>query len=270
MIPLEDAYSDILGKAQRGLGVNDATVAAWAGVTAEAWVKVRGGGFDEGAVRKAAPHLGLDADSLVAIGKGAWHPRVPMPKGVARATTEFSGGTVNAYVVWCPETREAAFFDTGMDRMPLLRIVREHGLLPRYLFVTHTHVDHIAELPALAKETGTAPALVHRNGDIGGVKLFEWGDAFPLGSLRIGTRRTTGHAEDGTTFVVEGLAVPVAVVGDAIFAGSMGGGMVSYDEALRTNRESLFTLPEETVLCPGHGPLTTVSLEKRHNPFYAK
>jgi glyoxylase-like metal-dependent hydrolase (beta-lactamase superfamily II) len=57
-------------------------------------------------------------------------------------------------------------------------------------------------------------------------------------------------------------------VGDAIFAGSMGGGLVDYREALRTNRESIFTLPEDTVICPGHGPLTTVGEEKQHNPFF--
>jgi glyoxylase-like metal-dependent hydrolase (beta-lactamase superfamily II) len=58
------------------------------------------------------------------------------------------------------------------------------------------------------------------------------------------------------------------VVGDAIFAGSMGGGLVSYADALANNRKSIFTLPDDTVICPGHGPLTTVGEEKQHNPFY--
>ena len=58
------------------------------------------------------------------------------------------------------------------------------------------------------------------------------------------------------------------VVGDALFAGSMGGGMVSYADALRTNREKIMSLPDETVLCPGHGPMTTVGEEKKHNPFF--
>jgi glyoxylase-like metal-dependent hydrolase (beta-lactamase superfamily II) len=49
----------------------------------------------------------------------------------------------------------------------------------------------------------------------------------------------------------------------------MGGGMVSYEEALRTNRENILTLPDDTVICPGHGPLTTVGEEKQHNPFFA-
>ena len=70
------------------------------------------------------------------------------------------------------------------------------------------------------------------------------------------------------TYVIGGLESPVAIVGDAIFAGSMGGGMVSYEDALRTNREKIMTLPDDTVLCPGHGPKTTVGEEKKNNPFF--
>ena len=81
-------------------------------------------------------------------------------------------------------------------------------------------------------------------------------------------RLTWGHAKGGITYVIDGLVTPIAVVGDAMFAGSMGGGMVSYQDALRTNREEILALPDHTILCPGHGPLTTVGEEKDHNPFF--
>ena len=68
--------------------------------------------------------------------------------------------------------------------------------------------------------------------------------------------------------MVNGLGQDIAIVGDAIFAGSMGGGMVSYEDALMTNREKIMTLPDETILCPGHGPITTVGEEKKYNPFF--
>jgi hydroxyacylglutathione hydrolase len=80
---------------------------------------------------------------------------------------------------------------------------------------------------------------------------------------------TSGHSPGGMTFVVTGLSRPVAIVGDSLFAGSMGGGNVSYDDALRNNREKILTLPDETIVCPGHGPLTSVGKEKRDNPFFA-
>ncbi len=269
MIPLEDGYQDILGKAQRGLSLSSEILAREAGVSLDDYNRVRGGEFDEEIVRKVAPLLKLQPDRLAAIGKGEYHPRQHHPPALDRATTAFDGGTVNAYVVWDPATKEAAIFDTGMDAGPLLDIVRKNGLKPKYLFVTHIHNDHIAELPNVVRETGV-PVYVHRSTDIGGVKTFEWGRTFPLGGLTVEARQTTGHADGGTSYLVTGpsLEVPIAVVGDALFAGSMGGGAVSYEDALRTDRQSLFTLPDQTVVASGHGPLTTIGSEKNHNPFF--
>ena len=71
------------------------------------------------------------------------------------------------------------------------------------------------------------------------------------------------------TYVVTGLAQPVAIVGDSLFAGSMGGGNVSYEDAVQNNLKKILTLPDDTIICPGHGPMTTVGEEKVHNPFFA-
>ena len=92
-----------------------------------------------------------------------------------------------------------------------------------------------------------------------------------LGSLRITNRDTPGHAEEGVTYIIGGWpedAPHVAIVGDAIFAGSMGRGKQSWDLARQKVREQIFSLPSETLLCPGHGPLTTVAEEKANNPFF--
>ena len=67
-----------------------------------------------------------------------------------------------------------------------------------------------------------------------------------------------------------GRAPGLVFTGDALFAGSMGGALVDYREALQTNRENIFSLPADTVICPGHGPLTTVGEEQQHNPFFAR
>ena len=83
-------------------------------------------------------------------------------------------------------------------------------------------------------------------------------------------RATPGHSPGGTTYVVTGIEPPVAVVGDALFAGSMGGvSPQNYPSALEANRANILGLSEDTLLCPGHGPVTTVTLERKHNPFYA-
>ena len=73
----------------------------------------------------------------------------------------------------------------------------------------------------------------------------------------------------GVTYFIQGTAKPVGICVDWMFAGSMGGGMVSYADALRNNREQILTLPDATIVCSGHGPLTTVGEQKHANPFFA-
>ena len=85
------------------------------------------------------------------------------------------------------------------------------------------------------------------------------------------SRLTPGHAGDGVTYVIEnwqGDAPAVAVVGDAIFAGSMGKDFRTPELAQAKVREEILSLPEETLICPGHGPLTTVGEQRLHNPFF--
>ena len=96
------------------------------------------------------------------------------------------------------------------------------------------------------------------------------GQDFRVGGLTIATRATHGHSICGITYVVRGIHLyrQIAIVGDALFASSMGGGVISYQDALATNRAEIFTLLDSTIVCPGHGPMTTVGEEKANNPFY--
>lgn len=265
-IPLEDGFQDVIGKACRGLALADADIVKKTGLSAEKVVAVKNGEFDDSAVRKLAPVLGLGADALVAIGRKRWVPRdLGSIDGLACFNTPYEDMMVNSYVVWDPQTKTAAAFDTGADCSGMLQLPVKIG----QIFITHSHGDHIVDLPRLKKATG-APAFVSEREPVDGAEPFQDGRTFTIGRLKIETRRTSGHARGGVTYVITGLTKPLAVVGDALFAGSMGGGMVSYTEALETGRSSLMTLPDETIVCPGHGPLTTIGEEKHHNPFFSR
>ena len=268
LIPLEDTYADIVGKAMRGLKLTDAEVAGKAGVTAEAVASLKAGEFDEKAARAVAPVLGLGAEALVAMAKNAWSPQPVEVAGLASFNTPYEDMTVNSYLVFDHETGEAVAFDTGADASGMLEFLADQRLTLKLILLTHTHGDHILELDRLKEKTG-APAFVGNREPIDGAEIFAEGREFRCASLRIETRLTWGHSPGGITYVISGLERPVAIVGDAVFASSMGGGGVSYPDALRTNREQILTLPDHTVLCPGHGPLTTVGGEKAHNPFFA-
>ena len=85
---------------------------------------------------------------------------------------------------------------------------------------------------------------MHELEALDGCELITEGFEESSGTLSIQALHTHGHALGGITYIIDGLESPVAIVGDAIFAGSMGGGMVSYEDALRTNREKIMTLSE--------------------------
>ena len=267
-IPLEDNFNDIIGKAMRGLKLTDAQVADRAGVSASDVQSLREGAWDETTARKVAPVLGLGVDAVAALGNKGWEPAPITLDGLAQFNTLFEDMTVNSYVVWDPASRAAVAFDTGADCSGMLALIGEKNLALKLILLTHTHGDHVYDLDRLKEKTG-APAFVNEREPIDGAEPFAAGRTFEVGALRMESRLTWGHSKGGITYVISGLALPVAIVGDAVFAGSMGGGAVSYEAALHTNRAEIFTLPDDTILCPGHGPLTTVGEQRRCNPFFA-
>jgi len=266
-IPLEDTFADIVGKAMRGQQLVDSQVAAQAGVTAAAVAKLRQGRYDETTTRAIAPVLGLGAEALVALARQAWRPRPAAVAGLACFDTPYADMSVNSYLAFDRDSGEAVAFDTGADCSGMLEFLASEGLTLKLILITHTHVDHILDLARLKQQSG-APAFVGDREPPSAAEPFPAGREFRCGTLRIASRLTWGHSHGGITYVIGGLEKPVAVVGDAVFAGSMGGGGVSYSAALRCNREQILTLPAATVLCPGHGPLTTVGEELVHNPFF--
>jgi hydroxyacylglutathione hydrolase len=268
MVPLEDNAGDIVGKAQRGLGISDSALSEKAKVSAETIRKLRDGDFEESALLSIAPVLGLDGRALGTIAKGEWHPKkIEALDGLAQFTTDYSGMAVNAYLVWDPEKRVAAAFDTGADSREMVRFAKHHKLDVQLILLTHAHPDHVADLPGLREETA-ADVFTPAREPVPGAEPIDEGKTFRLGNLKIDTRLTWGHSPGGVTYVVTGLARPIAIVGDSLFAGSMGGGNVSYRDALENNIRKILTLPDETIICPGHGPMTTVGEEKQHNPFF--
>lgn len=267
-IPLEDTWIDLLHKACRGLGLSEKELAVRSNLPEEKISALLSGDGDPDALARAAEAMDLDAPRLLALERGEYHPGpVSLPAGVAMFSSDWDGMTVHSYLAWDHATREAAAFDTGADAEEMLAFLADHGLTLRSVLLTHGHGDHLFDLDRLTAKTGAQAWICNRE-EVPGITPFAAGKEFLIGRLRIETRLTWGHAKGGITYVIHGLDLPVAVVGDALFAGSMGGPKISYEACLETNRKEILSLPPETVLCPGHGPLTTVTLEKAHNPFF--
>ncbi len=268
MIPLEDNIGDIIGKAQRGLGISDSQLAEKAHISSETIRKLREEDYEEAALLSVSPILDLDGHALYELAKGEWHPeKIAAHEGLVQFNTDYVGMAVNAYLVWDPATRAAAVFDTGGDSSEMVRFANRHKLNVQLILLTHAHADHVADLPSLREETA-ADVFSPAREPVPGAEPIDEGKRFRVGNLQIDTLLTWGHSPGGMTYVISGLARPIAVVGDSLFAGSMGGGNVSYHDAVRNNLEKILTLPNETIICPGHGPITTVGEEKKHNPFF--
>jgi hydroxyacylglutathione hydrolase len=271
-IPLEDSVTDIIGKAQRGLGLSDTELADRVGIEIselEAVKQVRGVAFAE--VEKLARALELGPRSLLALAEGKYTPRVTPPKaGFFQSNTPVGDEIrVNAYLVWDVETGLAAAFDTGSDCTPVVEEIKKRNLTLQDIYLTHTHVDHVMELDRLCEKAGGSIGVhVSEAEALEKAALFQPGVTFSLGRIRIETRDTSGHSAGGTTYHIHGLDAPLAIVGDALFAGSVGGIKSDYRAALKRIRDNILSGQDGTILAPGHGPLTTVIQEKTNNPFF--
>ena len=271
---LEDHLGDIIRKARAMNNISTPAAADAAEISENDLSALEESGKTSTKINFAAlgKMLGLDPQKLEGIAKG-W---LPSPKDLSVwrelrvITTSGEGLSVNCYLVWDEVTRDAALFDTGLHAKPVLDCIAENQLQLRHIFITHSHWDHVE---ALGKIRETFPkAKIHSGSKNAPVdQRNKPNEIVHLGGLRVTHRETPGHAEDGVTYLVGNWqedAPHVAIVGDTIFAGSMGKGNQSWDLARQTIREQILSLPPETLLCPGHGPLTTVAEEKQNNPFF--
>ncbi|MEJ2634263.1 MAG: MBL fold metallo-hydrolase [Calditrichia bacterium] len=192
---------------------------------------------------------------------------------------------VNNYLIHPSGSKKAMLIDAGEDPAPILQKINELNLELVYLVNTHGHADHIAGNRRILQKTGASllihekevPYLENPNLNLSALLGFELrspgadrtlkeGDIVQLDNLEFRVLHTPGHTPGHLTLVCG----EHAFVGDVIFQGSIGrtdfpnGSAQQLIEAIRTK---IYTLPEETILHPGHGPDTTVRAEKYSNPF---
>ena len=271
---LEDEFGDIIAKARRGLGLTVGRVAAKSGVMAKDISQMenytRKPSREE--VDEIASTLQLDSNKLNAIATESWSPNAIATKydpalEIITITAKVGGYPVHAYLLICAETREAAIIDTAANPKAIMERINKINIDPKLILLTHAHGDHANGLQDL-EDAFSCPTLIHANEpkprSKNDLKLLKHGDAVSVGNLKITTLDTPGHTAGGCSFYVRS----TVIVGDALFAGSVGNASISYENLLSNVQENLLSLPEHTVLFPGHGPATTVEEEINHNPFF--
>jgi glyoxylase-like metal-dependent hydrolase (beta-lactamase superfamily II) len=196
----------------------------------------------------------------------------------------------NTYILWRPGRSDAIVIDPGFEPDAVLDALRAEGLTAALIMNTHGHVDHIAGNTALKAAFPAAPLVIgagdaamltdpmlNLSGLAGAAitsppadRTVREGDIVEAAGLRFGVLDIPGHSPGHVVFVLRD--GPVVLGGDVLFAGSIGrtdfpGG--DLDVLLSGIRAKLWPLSDDTVIYPGHGPATTVGVEKRTNPFLA-
>ena len=208
------------------------------------------------------------------------------------AIFQFSLFGINTYLVFDPETHDCAIVDPGMstpeEEKAIENFIAEKGLTLQHIINTHLHIDHVAGIPFLREKYG-APVLAHEGDKFLGEKIHQQAAAFGL-DMEIESIKISEYLKDGDKIQIghghlDVIEVPghskgsIAlydpegkwlISGDALFQGSIGrtdlpGG--NYRELIENIEEKLLSLPEDTVVFPGHGPATTIGEEKISNPF---
>lgn len=212
---------------------------------------------------------------------------------VLSSVAEFLG--VNCYAVAREGASECVLFDAGLNGAPELHeLLKEEGLTPVALVLTHGHPDHILGLPHFYEEFGLLPTYLHTDDvyrverpadtmnpqfkamlaplvaqwEVPQVQRYEDGDVLQLAGLDIRIVHTPGHTEGSCVFEVTEVSESLLFTGDVLFAGSIGrvdlpGGD---PEAMQRSLEIVKGLANQPVY-PGHGPATRLDHEKRVNPF---
>jgi glyoxylase-like metal-dependent hydrolase (beta-lactamase superfamily II) len=223
--------------------------------------------------------LGLDAGKLLTIQQGGGHPTIrqpnrDLPLRVEILTGHIRGYPVHAYLIHHVDQPDAVLVDTGYEPVHALEAVLHRRLILRWVVLTHCHQDHMEGAPFLKAQTGAriavpqsecstyrahhreAPDLAVHDGETIEVSR----------SIAVSAIQTPGHTPGGTSYRVENFCA----VGDALFAGSTGRAMspAGYQSLLSALKTRILTLPGDTILLPGHGPVTTVGHERLHNPFF--
>ncbi len=274
-IPLEDELGDVLEKAMTCAGLSPETLSERSGVPVSSILDAVDYRPELGPAqcRSMAAVLGLNEVGLCALASGKYP--LPEPEGLPflvwplRMTHGI--GVVNAYIVAESGSDRGLLFDAGPDTAALESAWPRCVMGIGAIFVTHIEAEHAGGLPGAMQRFKVEDAYIPVGGHAGTARGLGEGGVVRLGTLEVTAFRTPGHSAMHNCYHVRSTSLPCSrsllVSGDLVFAGSAGGPYYCHKQLRAHIRRVLTAVPTDTVVAPGHGPMTTAGNELRYNPF---
>jgi hydroxyacylglutathione hydrolase len=196
----------------------------------------------------------------------------------------------NGYLVWDGEGR-SFFVDPGGDPSEVIRFLESRSLRLETILLTHGHADHLFGLEALREKASCGVALHEDDASAlpdPSINLSRWmgadclcrpaekmlrdGESFTVGTLEIEVRHTPGHSLGSVCYLVRDGVERLLLSGDTLFAGSIGRSDLPGGDSrqLLHSLKRLIDLPDDLPVYPGHGPSTTIGVERRENPYWPR
>lgn len=261
MTALEDEAIDIIQKAYSGAKSDHSLSNVLKSTTSQSLLDSIRSGADRS--NEIWSKLHLDRRSLQKIFENPNIPELQLPDFCKQIIFPFGPYTVNGYVFKTGDN-DCVLFDAGTRAYDYLTFLNQHNLTPSKLLITHDHSDHIGGTSELRKKFPKMKVLSSSNQSI------QTGDILQESNYTLTAISCSGHSIDALAYFIQAKDQNFLISGDTIFARSVGKIPRNYLHSLQLIETRLLSLPEDTLILPGHGPVTTIADEKQHNPFFAK
>ena len=274
---LEDELGDVLEKAARNVPLTVENLSAATGIDTGRLKDAIDYNPDltQAELARLAAVLNLNEVGLNALAQGRYP--LPEPEGLTFCLhplrMPFGVGVANAYLISQCGSDGAVLFDTGASHAELHRAWPAQIQRLDAVFITHYEAEHIGGLEVVLRESELGQFYGPPNRRWPECRGLGEGEKVRAGDFEITAFSTPGHAIEHNCYLVKSTRTPegaaLLISGDLIFAGSLGGGYFCCQRQLTHSRRIMKMLADDTVIAPGHGPLTTAANERRYNPFLA-
>ncbi len=254
---LEDEFGDIIKKARKGLGISLKDLALKTkiddkDISLMESYKLKPNGEQ---IKNISKILNLSEKKLINIILNNWEPKKGKLKSnsikVVKIENDYHGYLANSYIV--VKGKNALLIDTGANLQNAIYTLKELNVKLLGILLTHGHGDHVYGAGGISKMFNCE---IFRD--------FSSDRDLKINNFNVKVFFTPGHTTKSCSYLVDNFLF----VGDELFAGSIGNSEIPYEKHLETIRKKIFTLEDDVVILPGHGPITTVKEEKENNPFF--